>query len=408
MGVVLGTAVLTGGCTIEGTADDPGDAGPTTSGFTEPAPTDPSSPSDPATATDPPASAPAEPRQITAVMNGDMLLHEGLWASAHTDAARTGHGGADGMDFRPILANMRPVVAGADLAICHLETPLAPAGGPYAGYPLFAAPPAILPALKWEGYDACTTASNHSLDQGFEGLERTLDDFDAIGLAHAGTAATRAASRRPLLLDVRGVKVALISATYGTNGLPLPADQPWSVPLIDPERIEQLAHRAKQRGADIVMVALHWGLEYMHDPTTDQLDVARELTRSPDIDFIYGHHAHVVQPYDKINHTWVVFGLGNAVAQQDTAVEGVYDGNTCRVTFTEQPDGSFLVSRLEYIPTMITPYDGVHPMRWLNVPQSLDGPRFAALHSDLQATADRVRQVVGSLGAFRLGVSQGR
>ncbi|HEY7044957.1 MAG TPA: CapA family protein [Nocardioidaceae bacterium] len=339
-------------------------------------------------------------------MNGDMLLHEGLWESAQIDAARTGRG-PDGMDFRPILADMRGVVSGADLAVCHLETPLAPHGGPYSGYPVFSVPPAILPALKWEGYDACTTASNHSLDQGFDGLKRTIDDFDRIGLAHAGTAETQKASRQPLLLEVKGVKVALISATYGTNGIPLPADEPWSVPLINPDRIERLAHRARSEGAEIVLVALHWGLEYMHAPTSDQIAIADELTQSPDIDFVYGHHAHVVQPYDRIHGTWVVYGLGNAVAQQDTAVEGVYDGNTCRVTFTEQPDGSFKVSRLEYIPTMITPFDGVHPMRWLNVPKDIHDPAYAGLRPELEATQGRVRTVVGSLGAFKHGVTEG-
>jgi len=154
-------------------------------------------------------------------------------------------------------------------------------------------------------------------------------------------------------------------------------------------------------------VALHWGLEYVHAPTTDQLAVAHELTKDPDINFIYGHHAHVVQPYDVVNGRWVVYGLGNAVAQQDTAVEGVYDGNTARVTFTEQPDGSFGVSKLQYIPTMITPFDGVHPMRWLNVPQDLDDPAYASLRPALSATDRRVTEVIRSLGAFRRGVTEG-
>ena len=354
----------------------------------------------------PATKTPDEPKSITVVMNGDMLLHEGLWSSAEINSRRTGRG-PDGMDFRPILADMRPVVSHADLAICHMETPVAPHGGPYAGYPLFSAPPAILPALKWLGYDVCTTASNHSIDQGFEGLKRTIDEFERVGIAHAGTAETQRASRQPLLMDVHGVTVGLISATYGTNGLPLPEDQPWSVPLIDTDRIEAMAHRAKQQGADVVMVALHWGLEYMHAPTTDQLAVAHELTQDPDINFIYGHHAHVVQPYDVVNGRWVVYGLGNAVAQQDTAVEGVYDGNTARVTFTEQPDGSFGVSKLQYIPTMITPFDGVHPMRWLNVPQDIDDPAYASLRPALSATDRRVTEVIGSLGAFRRGVTEG-
>jgi len=338
-------------------------------------------------------------------MNGDMLLHEGLWSTARIDAARTGRGA---MDFRPLLADMRPVVSNADLAICHMETPLAPRGGPYLGYPVFAAPPAIVPALKWEGYDACTTASNHSVDQGFEGIRRTLRSFARAGIATAGTAATKEASRTPLVMQAHGVKVALISATYGTNGIPLPADQPWSVPLIDTDRIKQQAALAKDEGADIVLVALHWGLEYNHPPTSDQIDVADALTKDPDIDLVYGHHAHVVQPYDKINHTWVVYGLGNAVAQQDTAVEGVYDGNTCRVTFTERRDGSFGVEKLEYIPTMITPFTEGTPMRWLNVPKGLSRGGGGSLRAALQATDERVTSVVGSLGAFRKGVVEGR
>ncbi|MBA3233256.1 MAG: CapA family protein [Propionibacteriales bacterium] len=339
------------------------------------------------------------------MMNGDMLLHEGLWATAEIDAARTGR---DRMDFRPLLRDMKSVISGADLAVCHMETPLAPAGGPFLGYPVFSAPPAIVPALKWAGYDACTTASNHSIDQGFDGLLRTLDDFDAAGVAHAGTVATRKESMQPLVLDVAGVDVALISATYGTNGIPLPIDQPWSVPLINVPRIDRMAARARTQGAEVVIVALHWGLEYMHGPTTDQLKVADQLTRSPDIDFIYGHHAHVVQPYDTVNGKWVAFGLGNAVAQQSTSVEGVYDGNTCRVTFRERADATFRVQKLEYIPTMITPFDGTHPMRLLNVAKDLHDPAFGDLHDALQATQDRVSTVIDMRGAFAKGVTEGK
>jgi hypothetical protein len=114
-----------------------------------------------------------------------------------------------------------------------------------------------------------------------------------------------------------------------------------------------------------------------------------------------------VQPYDRVNGTWVVYGLGNAVAQQDADVEGVYDGNTCRVTFTEEPDGSFAVSRLEYLPTMITHLDGVHPMRWLDVPKDLQHPAFASRPA-LRATQARVSADVNLLGAFKHRVVEAR
>ncbi|MBA2444591.1 MAG: CapA family protein [Nocardioidaceae bacterium] len=336
-------------------------------------------------------------------MSGDVLLHEGLWETARIDAARTGRGS---MDFRPLFAPMQPVVSAADVAICHMETPVAPQGGPYYGYPSFSAPPAVLPALEETGFDVCTTASNHSIDQGFDGLTRTIDGLEAAGLEHTGTYATKADSREPLIMDVDGVKIGLISQTYGTNGIPLPADQPWSVPIIDPNQIKKLAAKAKDQGAEIVMVALHWGLEYTNEPSSEQVAVAQELVQSRDIDFIFGHHAHVVQPYDNIGGTWVVYGLGNAVAQQDTAVEGVYDGNTARVTFTEEPDGSFEVSLLEYIPTMITRFDG-NPMRWLNISQALGDQRYAGLQDLLVATRARVREAVNLENAFARGVGEG-
>jgi poly-gamma-glutamate capsule biosynthesis protein CapA/YwtB (metallophosphatase superfamily) len=390
-------AIALAACTSSG--DDRASPASTTTPTNVDTATPTSTPSDP-TATD----EPFAPKQITVIMTGDVLLHSGLWETAQIDAQRTGRGA---MDFRPLLADMKPVISGADLAICHMETPLAPKGGPYESYPIFAAPPAIVPALKWAGYDACTTASNHSVDQGWDGIFRTLHDFHRHGLETAGTAETKADSKKALMMDVDGVTVALISATYGTNGLPIPSEEPWSVPLIDPAKIERMAARAKADGADLVMVGLHWGLEYYHPPTQDQIDVAEGLTSSPDIDFIYGEHAHVVQPYDRVQGTWVVYGLGNQVAQQDTAVEGVYDGNTCRVTFKEKRDGSYKVDRLEYIPTMITHFDGVHPMRLLNVPASLDDPTNASIHSALLATQERVTDVIGSLGAFKKGVVEG-
>jgi len=338
------------------------------------------------------------------VLNGDLLLHDTLWESAHLDAQRTGHGA---MDFRPMLGDLRPLVSSADLAICHLETPLAPAGGPYSSYPVFSVPPEIVPAIQWAGYDACTTVSNHSLDAGFDGIVRTLRDFDRAGLEHAGTVTTKRASRQPLLLDVQGVKVGLVAATYGTNGIPLPADEPWSVPIIDVNKIEAMAHRAREEGADVVLVGLHWGDEYVHEPSSYQVDIAEQLSRDKDISLIYGEHAHVVQPITKVNGTWVVYGLGNAAAAQSTDVEGVYDGLAVRVTFSGDPGGRFSVSGLEYVPTMITPFDGAHPVRVLDVPRALHEPQYASIRPQLLATQSRVRADVNLLGAFKHGVTAG-
>jgi len=351
--------------------------------------------------------APSGPRTFTVVMSGDVLLHEGLWATASNDAQIEGR---KGMDFRPILADMRLDIAGADLAICHLETPLAPKGGPFSGYPVFAAPPAIVPALVWEGYDACTTASNHTLDQGFDGLQRTLRLLDAAGLAHAGSAATEADSKQPLMLDANGVRVALISETYGTNGIPIPADEPWSVPIIDVKTIEQRAQLARREGAQVVIVALHWGDEYVHEPSAYQTDIARQLAKDDDIDLIYGHHAHVVQPFDRIHGTWVAYGLGNAIAQQETDMIGVWEGITARFTFTERRSGRFEVTKTEFIPTFISGYDPANPkMRWLNIPDTLHDPKISDDEkAQMRAALSRIKDDVNELHARADGLVMGR
>lgn len=352
-------------------------------------------------------------RTVSLLVSGDVLLHAKTWRTARADARRTG---APGFDFAPMLAAVAPAVRAADLAVCHLETPLAPAAGPFANYPAFSVPPQVVPALRSTGFDACTTASNHSLDRGAEGLARTLDTLDAGGVAHDGTARSRREQRRPLVLRAGdGVRVAVLSYTFGTNGIPLPAGRPWAVSLVDSGRVVRDAEAARRAGADVVAVALHAGTEYVTAPDDYQTDVVDEITRSPDVDVVFGHHAHVPQPIDRVNGTWVAYGLGNFVAGQQTAVPLTYRGVTVRFELTERPGrpgrpgprsrrGGFAVSDIGYLPTMITGADPADPTtRVLDVRAALDDPRTARrLRPSLRATLAGVRADVLSAGADRL------
>ena len=221
--------------------------------------------------------------------------------------------------------------------MCHLETPLAPAAGPFEGYPEFSVPPQVLDGLLSTGFDACSTASNHTLDQGTAGLTRTLDDLDAAGLAHDGSYRTAADAETPTVISTPNGTVGLISATYGLNtGEP---DEPWMVTPLDPAAIIAKAERAKAAGADIVIVAIHAGLEYETEPNSDQVDAAETLLASPAIDLVYGHHAHVVQPMEKINGKWAIYGLGNMIAAQETPIDQTHEGLLVRVTFSQTAAG---------------------------------------------------------------------
>jgi poly-gamma-glutamate synthesis protein (capsule biosynthesis protein) len=306
----------------------------------------PPSTSAPSTAPAPPA----PPESFTLVATGDVLIHQDR-------ALTTGAQQPDGSyDFSAVLAPVAPLVEAADLAICHLETPVAPAGGPYRGYPSFAVQPAIVEALAGAGYDACSTASNHSLDAGTEGLVRTLDTLDAAGLAHAGTARTEAEALEPTLVDAGGVPVGLVAGTFSLNGVPLPAGKEWSVdlaPAPDVDGMLAAAARARAAGAEVVVAALHCCLEYRHDPTEAQVAAVEALLASPDVDLVLGHHAHVVQPFEEIAGEWVAYGLGNHVAEHATRGYPTEDSVLARFTFTRGDDGRFTVTTAQAVPLAI-------------------------------------------------------
>ena len=129
-------------------------------------------------------------------MGGDLLWHNTVWASAAEDHDRTGRGKR--YDFEPMFAGVRSLVTGADVALCHEEVPFAAPGQAPQNFPVFAAPPEAAAWIGSFGFDGCTTASNHSLDQGFDGLVRTADLLERAGVAHLGTFRSVAERRRPV------------------------------------------------------------------------------------------------------------------------------------------------------------------------------------------------------------------
>jgi poly-gamma-glutamate capsule biosynthesis protein CapA/YwtB (metallophosphatase superfamily) len=337
-GALAVLTVLLAGCT--GGAEQPDTAG-------SPAPE--SAPA--ATAT-----PPAAPDSFTLVATGDVLVHQGR---ALTEGARRPDGS---YDFADVFAPVAGIIGAADLAVCHLETPVAAAGGPYRGYPSFAVQPAIVDALDGAGYDLCSTASNHSLDAGFDGLVRTLDALEAAGIGATGTYRSEEASREPRIVDLDGVRVGHVAATFGLNGVPLPAGREWSVDVADLPDVAGVlaaAARARAAGADVVVASLHCCLEYDNDPTATQVAAVRALLASPDVDLVLGHHAHVVQPFERIGDEWAAYGLGNHLAEHSTRGYPTEDSVAARFTFTRGADGRFTVSRAEAVPLRIEIGDAV-------------------------------------------------
>lgn len=340
---------------------------------------------------------------MTILGSGDVLIHPPLWQQAQRDARAEGR---NGYDFGPMYASIAPDVSKADLAICEMESPLAPPQGPFTGWPQFTSPPQVLTALVDVGYDSCTTASNHTIDEGYAGVKRTLDELDAAGLKHTGSARSAAEAATPLVVTMpNGVKVAQLAYAFGFNGLTTPAGMQWEANLTDIPDILAAAKRAKRAGADVVVLSLHWGIEYQLQPTDEQVAEARQLLASPDIDLILGDHPHVVEPAERVHGKWVIYSMGNQISRHADPVLVSREGAMPSFTFTEGRPGRFRVTEARVIPTLMT----LTPkLRLIDLPRALADPATPAADRFAYRSAEAdVREVLDSRGAARDGLIVG-
>jgi poly-gamma-glutamate synthesis protein (capsule biosynthesis protein) len=295
----------------------------------------------------------AQPVHFTVSVSGDLLIHTAVWERA------LALGGGSHYDFAPELAQLRPYVADASLGICHVETPMTPA--PPTSYPIFNTPPALAQGIKDTGWDACDTASNHSLDQGQSGIDDTGKALDSAGIAHTGSFPSAKAQRQITMLKVQGVKVAFLAYTTDTNGIPLP--DPWSVNIASADRILDAAKRAHKMGAEAVIVNVHWGglivPEYQPEPSSGQLALVKKLTASRFITAVVGQGPHAVQPIENINDKFVVFSEGNLLSNQSPAAglpASSQDGLVAILHCVTDEHGT-RVTEVRYVPVFVSQPD---------------------------------------------------
>ena len=240
--------------------------------------------------------------ELSLVFSGDVMQH-----MPQVDAARE----ADGSyDYHSCFQYIKPFWEKADFAVANLETTLSEQG-PYSGYPRFASPKALADALKDAGVDALVLANNHCCDRGATGIRTTVGTVDSLGLLYTGVYTDSARASKPLILSKGRYRVALLNATYGTNGLPVP--QGTVVHLIDTVRMAEEVRRSRLDSATHIILFVHWGEEYQRQPNRAQRQLS-DWCRRQGIDVVVGSHPHVAQPVD--TSAKVVWSLGNFVSNQ--------------------------------------------------------------------------------------------
>lgn len=280
------------------------------------------------------ATAP-EPLEFTISAGGDMLIHMPV-----ADSAWTGQT----WDFTPQMAQVQPYLEGSDIALCNMETAFVPEDQAPAGYPLFGTPRALADSMAAVGWTGCSTSSNHSLDQGYSGVVNTIDFLEAAGLGHAGTARSQKEADSAQFYEITNgeetIQVAHLAAAHNTNGIPIPEAQPWAINMMDVQKLEADAERAREGGADLVLVTYHCcEAEYDTAVEQEQIDVAQELAASGLVDAVISHHAHVPRTIDLLeggpggNGMWVAYGLGNFISNQSVAATGSAESSTGVMVF---------------------------------------------------------------------------
>lgn len=260
-----------------------------------------------------------KPENITFNMSviGDIMCHN----TQYTDAYNSSNGT---YDFTYVFDDIKEYLQNADIAVGNLETTFAGKDVGYSSYPTFNTPEVLAENLKDLGMDVLTTSNNHSLDKGYKGIEGTIDYLDKAGIAHTGTYKSEEDQNKILIQDIKGVKIAFLAYTYGTNGIPVPKGKDYCINLIDKNLIKKHLELAKQENPDIICVSMHWGIEYQAKQNKEQEELADFLFENG-VDIILGSHPHVLQPMEKRTITledgttkdgFVIYSFGNFMSGQ--------------------------------------------------------------------------------------------
>lgn len=335
---------------------------------------------------------------------GDAMCHSQNFKDAY-------HSNTNTYDFSHMFTNVKEQITQADIAIGNLETTFAGEQRKYSGYPTFNTPDALGTALKEIGIDVLTTANNHSLDKGYSGVTRTLDVLDEIGISHTGTYRSEEEQNKILTKDVKGIRFAFLSFTYGTNGIPVPSGKEYCINIIDKELIKKQIEQAKAEKVDVICVSMHWGDEYKTSQNKTQEELANFLFENG-VDIILGSHPHVLEPMEKRTITladgttkdgFVIYSLGNFISAQKA--ENTRNTIILDLQITKNKEGKISIDKVEYTPLYVYDKGVGKPQRYkildvrkaiANYENGFDTSIGNSTYKTLQAELAKIESIVGN------------
>lgn len=260
---------------------------------------------------------PVETVTASLAVTGDIMVHSYQYEEAYDQS--TGK-----YDFMHNFTDMKKYFDSADYSIGNFETVLAGEDVGISDYPCFNTPDSFLDSLKYSGIDFVTTANNHCMDKGTDGLLRTIDKLDEYGFDHTGTYKDEESRNEVFVKDINGITFAFLSYTYGTNGIPV--KNPWNVNILDEELIKSDIEKAKELNPDFIVVLPHMGVEYEIYPREEFKEWA-DFMFNCGADIILASHPHVLQPMEvreitkddgSTRNGFIIYSLGNFISSQTT------------------------------------------------------------------------------------------
>ncbi len=292
-----------------------------------------------------------DPTDVTFTLSaiGDIMCHNTQYNDAYNSDT-------DSYDFSYVFDGISFYTKTADICVGNLETTFAGEDVGYSSYPTFNTPDSLAYELKDIGVDVLSTAGNHALDKGFDGLSRTIDVLNDADIAHLGTYKSEEDQNKTLIKYVKGIKIAFVNYTYGTNGISIPSDKQFCINLIDEDLMKKQIDAAKEQKPDIIIACMHWGNEYKTTQNSTQEELADFLFQNG-VDIILGTHPHVLEPMEKRTVTledgstkdgFVIYSLGNFISDQNA--EYTRDSIILNLDITKHVDGSITIDNYDYVP----------------------------------------------------------